>query len=501
MTPRKSSYLSILIPFLLGAALTTAVVWNPARWQWADGLIRRLHSPETESKAEKKEGRIKYWQAPMDPSFVSDKPGKSPMGIDLVPVYEDEEQDSGASKARATPETGERKVKYWRAPMNPDYISDKPGKSPMGMDLVPVYEDEETTQSGIRVDLNFLQNFSVRTAVVEKGSLPIEIRTIGILALNQKNIVAVNTKIEGWIEKAKVNYLGEPVRHGEVLFEIYSPQLVTTQQEYLAAIDYEGKLSSGGDFEAFERAKSLLAATEDRLRYWDIDSEQITELKNSRKITRTVKVRSPISGVVIAKMADSLEGMKLTPGMNVYKIADLSTVWAEIEVFEYQIQYLRLGQMAKITLDAFPGRSWKGRIIYLEPAVNQKTRTLKADVEIANPDLELRPGMYANVKIRLTSLSSVVKIPEEAILHSGERNIVIVELHKGLFEPREVELGVSGAGYQEVRHGLSPGEVVVTSSQFLIDSESNLKEAIQKILVGRKGDSDKNVVTAPAHEH
>ena len=215
---------------------------------------------------------------------------------------------------------------------------------------------------------------------------------------------------------------------------------------------------------------------------------------------RTLKIFSPVSGIVIEKMGDSLEGMKLTPGMNVFKIADVSNVWAEIEVFEYQIQYLKLGQAASITLDAFPGRRWTGKIIYLDPTLNQQTRTLRAYVEINNPDRKLRPEMYANVEIRVPAVSGIVKIPNEAILHTGERNVVIVEKEKGLFEPREVTLGATGEGYSQVTHGVRQGETVVVSSQFLIDSESNLKEAISKMLAAKKSETESGEPSAREHK-
>jgi RND family efflux transporter MFP subunit len=366
---------------------------------------------------------------------------------------------------------------------------------------VPVYEEEEPEETGIRVDPNFIQNFAVRTAVVERGSIPVVIRTIGTLAYNQKNIVSVNTKFEGWIENANVNYIGESVRRGEVLFEIYSPQLVTTQQEYLAAVDYLEKLNANGTPDAVKRAQSLLGATRERLRYWDITEEQIEELRTKRTATRALGITSSISGIVIEKMGDSLEGMRLTPGMNVFKIVDLSNVWAEIEVFEYQIQHLRLGQTADISLDAFPGKRWTGKIIYLDPTLNQQTRTLKAFVEIDNHDRKLRPEMYANVEIRVPAVSGVVKVPDEAILRSGDRNVVIVEKSKGFFEPKEVTLGAMGEGYHQVIRGLREGETVVVSSQFLIDSESNLREAINKMLSAQKGEKEPNDPPAPEHIH
>ena len=228
-----------------------------------------------------------------------------------------------------------------------------------------------------------------------------------------------------------------------------------------------------------------MESARERLRYWDITEEQIDALRSSGRITRTLSVLSPVSGVVVKKMDRALEGMKVTPGLNVFQIADLSTVWVQIEIYEDQLRYARLGQSARITLDAFPGRTWNGRIIFLDPSVDPRTRTLKASVEIANPRGDLRPDMYANVEIAPPRVTGAVKVPEQAVIHTGERTVVIVQKAKGVFEPREVEIGATGGGYHEVRSGLQAGEVIVTSSQFLIDSESNLKAAIDKMLSER----------------
>lgn len=369
--------------------------------------------------------------------------------------------------------------------MNASMVSDKPGKSPMGMEMVPVYEDEAPAEGGVHVSSSFLQNFSVRTAVAEGGSIPVDIRTIGILTYNERDIASVNVKFEGWIEKVAVNYIGEPVEKGQALFEIYSPQLVTTQQEYLQGVKYLERLEAGGSADAISRARSLLEASRERLRYWDVTGEQIDALRTSKAITRTLKIFSPVSGIVIFKMDQALEGMKLGPGMTVYKIANLATVWAQIEVYEHQLQYIQPGRTARISVDAFPGQSWTGRILYLDPTINQQTRTLKAFVEIPNADRRLRPQMYANIELNVPPAGGAVKVPAEAILHTGDRNVVIVDKGKGSFEPREVQVGAIGGGYQEIRGGLRRGEVVVTSSQFLIDSESNLREAVSKILGGK----------------
>jgi membrane fusion protein, copper/silver efflux system len=471
MKATLSRWFAGLILFLFGAAVPAAVLWNPLHWAWADSLVMRLHGAA---------------------------------GNQANPASSD-----GKTTPVAQEDPSKRKIKYWRAPMDPNYVSDKPGKSPMGMDLLPVYEDEQSQETGLRVDASFLQNFAVRTAKAQRGSIPVDIRTVGSLDYNQRDLTLVNTKFDGWIEKAYVNYVGETVQKGQALFEIYSPQLVTTQQDYLSARAYVDKLTGKADADAVARARSLLNATRERLHYWDIPDDQIDQLQSTGKVTRTLKVVSPVAGVVISKMSDSLEGMKLTPGMNVYRIADLSTIWAGVEIYEDQIRYMQPGRQADITVDAFPNRHWNGRVIYLDPSVNPQTRTLKVYVEVENSGRELRPQMYANVEVHVPVVSDAVKVPEEAVLHSGERSVVIVEKAKGLFEPREVELGALGDGYREIRKGVRAGETVVTSSQFLIDSESNLKQAIQTMLSEREAGAGQKPMPAsstgsqkaPEHQH
>ncbi len=387
------------------------------------------------------------------------------------------ERDAGAT------DPDEREILHWRAPMDPNYTSDRPGKSPMGMDLVPVYADEAPVDGGIRVSQAFLQNFAVRTDVVRRGALPVSIRTVGILAHNEERVVSVQTKYEGWIERATVNNVGETVERGDVLFEIYSPQLVTTQREFLGAMDYAGRLRDAGAYpEAVERARSLLEASRERLLYWDMTPEQIDELAESGEVARTVRVFAPASGFIVEKMGDSMEGMKLEPGMTVLKIADHSTLWAETDFYEDDLRHVREGQAVVIEADAFPGREWSGRILFFRPAVNPQTRTLTGFVEVANPDLRLRPKMYVNVTVRTSGAVDAVMVPSEAILHSGTRAVVVVARGGGVFEPREVVLGTESEGMQEVASGLAEGETIVVSSQFLIDSDANLRGAISQLL-------------------
>ena len=399
------------------------------------------------------------------------------------------------------PAPGERKILYWRAPMDPNYTSDQPGKSPMGMDLVPVYEDQAPQNGGVRVSRGFLQNFAVRTTPVTTGALPVSIRTVGVLAHNEEKLVSVNTKFEGWIEKARVNNVGELVEKGDLLFEIYSPQLLTTQREYLAAMDYVERLRQNRAYpEAVARAESLLEAARERLRYWDITEEQIDTLGASRAVTRTVRFFSPSSGFIVDKMGDSLEGMKLSPGMTVLKIADHATLWAKAEFYENDVRHVREGQRVLIEVDAFPGRRWDGTILFFRPAVNQHTRTLTAFVEVANPGLRLRPMMYVTVSAQAAGSARAVIAPAESVLHSGERAVVIVAKGGGVFEPREVKLGMAGGDMQEVTAGLSPGEAVVVSSQFLIDSDSNLKAAISQLLSDDASEQSAPA-SAPTHHH
>lgn len=492
MTMPKAALIGIAA-FLLGTVLPTLLIWNPAGWVWADHWVGRTHEALGSSAISSAEATV--WTCAMHPHIVRKEPGNCPlcnMRLTRVRLPSETGGSTTPSEAEREPHTGEpgpgkteRKVLHWRAPMNPNYISDKPGKSPMGMDLVPVYADQQASPSGIRVNPNFLQNFAVRTAVAKRGTIPIEIRTVGTLSHNEASIVSVNTKFEGWIEKAYVHNIGEHITQGDVLLDVYSPELVAAQREYLAALDYVERLDGSAYPEAVERARSLLEAAGQRLRYWDVADDRIRRLEETRQAGRTVPVLAPASGFVVAKMGDSLEGMRLTPGMTVLKLAGHEKLWAEVELYEHDLPHVREGMSARVEVPAFPGRAWRGRVALFDSAVDPRTRTLKAFVEIDNKDGKLRPMMYADVLIRPPAVRGAVTVPQEAVLHSGERAVVVVQKARGVFEPREVTLGPEGGGSQEIRRGLKAGEVVVTSSQFLIDSESNLKAAISQLLGDR----------------
>ena len=422
--------------FVMGAAVVWVAVVNPAGWLW-----------------------------------LSDVTGRPP------------EQESLSGPATSD---GERQILHWRAPMDPSYVSDRPGKSPMGMDLVPVYADDgENLPAGtVRIDPTFAQNIGVRTEPIVRRDIAMTIRTVGTLAHNDQQISWVNTKYDGWIENVAVNYMGETVEEGQVLFDIYSPQLVTTQNEYLQAVDYAARLDASSYPEIAARAHSLVESARQRLRFWDIPDAQIDALERDRTPRRTLSVVSPVNGVVVWKMDQALDGLYVRPGMNVYKIADLTTIWVDVEIFENQVGSMRVGQRATVELPYQPGRTFTGSVRYLYPHFNEQTRTMTVSIELQNPDQTLRADMYANVTFDVPAAEHVQVVPEEAVIRSGTRDLIVIQQAPGTFQVVPVVLGANGSGFWEVLEGVAEEDRVVVSAQFLIDSESNLREAIRRIDTG-----------------
>lgn len=486
----KKTILVSFFAFVIGVGLTAFLLMNPLDWHWVHvvhGKVATLiHPSSTDAEAGKKQ----LWTCGMHPQVIREEPGNCPIcGMPLIPLRSSTMEGSSPRSNGGTPAAGERKVKYWRAPMDPTYISDKPGKSPMGMDLIPVYEDEaEASPPGtVQIDPVFVQNIGVQSEPVQRTDIPFTVRTVGTLRYDDAQLHWVNTKYEGWIEKVYINYVGQPVNKGEKLFGIYSPALVTTQNEYLQALAYAERLSGATYPDAAKRARSLLESSRERLGYWDITEDQIRELEKSRRIRRTLVVVSPADGLVVHKADQALAGMNVKAGMNLYKIVDLSTIWVEADVFEHQVPWLKVGQKALIELPYQPGKRYAGTIRYVYPFFNDKTRTLKVSIELRNPGQELRADMYANVTFQVPTARGVLAVPEESVIHSGERNIVVLDQGNGTFQVKEVTLGLNGNGVWEVKEGLSPGDRVVVSSQFLIDSESRLKEAIRKMISSARG--------------
>jgi len=389
-----------------------------------------------------------------------------------------------AVKSEIGPEEGDREILFYRNPMDPSISSPVPRKDEMGMDYVPVYADEAAPAAAqgavVTIDPRVQQNMNVVTQRVQRRDIAHKIRTVGYLGYDQERMVSVTTKYPGFIEKTYVNYIGQPVQKGQPLFEIYSPELVQTEQELLAAVRYARNLSAAPE-DARGRAEALLEAARQRLQYWDISIEQIRQLEETGEVFRTLQVAAPAGGVIMKRMP-GLEGMATRPGMELLHIADLSNLWLTVEVFDNQLPWLDIGSPATVTLSYIPGVTYRGRVRYIEPEVSEKTRTIQLTLDVPNRDRRLRVGMYATVIFEPVAAADAITVPAEAVIRTGERDVVVVALGGGRFSPREVVLGPRGDGFIQVLEGLSDGDEVVTSAQFLIDSESNLREAINKLM-------------------
>ncbi len=424
----------------------------------------------------------------MHPTIIRDEPGNCPIcGMTLTPVK---------AEAPATPEKppADRKIRYWVAPMDPTYIRNQPGKSPMGMDLVPVYEDQ-LTSGVITIDPATRQDMGVRTAPVTRSDLHRAIRTVGLVGYEEPKQYSVNSKIEGWVEKLMVNQTGESVRQGQPMLSIYSPELVTAQEEFLLALRNRKVLTSSNVPEISNGAENLLEASRQRLRYWDISEAQIEELEKNGRTQKTMILHAPYDGVVTMKKVN--QGMYVKAGMELFQISDISRVWIYADIYEYELAWVKVGQKASIEL---PYRSEPigGKLSMIYPYVESKTRTVKARIDLDNPGLALKPDMYVNVSLEAQTVKNVLVIPAEAVIDSGKSQTVFVALGDGRFEPRQVKLGLRGDdGLVEIKQGLLPGESVVTSAQFMLDSESTLRAAIRKMVEPPKS-SSKSTAPAPA---
>jgi Cu(I)/Ag(I) efflux system membrane fusion protein len=334
---------------------------------------------------------------------------------------------------------------------------------------------QEVAAGTVQISPQKQQLIGVKFGTVEMKPLEKAIRTVGRVDYDEKRIVTVSPKIGGWIEDLYVDFTGKFVKQGDPLFTIYSPELVSTQEEYLLAIQAKKSLSKSPFPEVASSGNSLAESAKRRLKLWDINDDQIKTLEETGQAKKTLTFYSPFSGFVLEKSA--YKGMNVMPGVALYKLADLSVVWLYADVYEYELPFVRLGQQASVQLASMPGETFTGRAVYIYPSLNPETRTAKVRFEIPNPQGKVKPEMYANVEIKIR-LGQKLAVPEGAIIDTGLRQIAIVDKGSGYFEPREVKVGSKVEGYYEVIKGLKAGERVVTSANFLIDSESKLKEAL-----------------------
>lgn len=378
-----------------------------------------------------------------------------------------------------SPNTGEKRVLYWQAPMDPNFRSDKPGKSPMGMDLIPIYEGGEAQggEPALRIDPVVVNNIGVRTQPVMRGAMPREINTVGTLMSNDNLVRRVDVRSEGWIERMLVKATGEYVEKDELLFQIYSPTLVNAQNEYLQAL----RLKQSG----------LTNAARERLMVMGMMPAQIDALARAGNPVRLVDIFAPQDGYVMAMGVE--EGAFVKPGTMIFSLADLTSIWVMVDVFEKQASWVADGQAAVMTLDYLPGRLWSGVVDYVYPMIDPKSRTLRVRLKFDNPDGLLKPNMFASVTIQAAPRADTLHIPREALIRTAQEERVMLALGAGRFRPARVEAGVEVGDRVEILSGVREGEEIVTSAQFLLDSEASLQGGLTRLSVD---EGNKSSITA-----
>jgi RND family efflux transporter MFP subunit len=451
---------------LLIAALAVVALVASHRLSWFAPTVR----------ANSGDRKALYWYDAMNPQHRYDKPGKAPDGMDLVPMFA---QQQAASSAPVAAAPAQRAILYWYDPMHPAYKSDKPGVAPdCGMTLVPKYAgDDNATQIAagtIVIPAEKQALAGVRTQVVERKPLIREIRTTAQIVADETRIAHVHVKTAGFIEHVYVDYVGQLVKKGQPLFTQYSPDLVSTEEEYLIAKRGNAALSSAPFAEVAQGAQSLLESTRQRMKLWDISDEQIRQLDETGKISRDLTFYSPVTGFVTDRKA--FPQTSVTPDTELYTVSDLSSVWANADIYEYEVPFVRLGQHVSFTLSYYPGKTYSGKISFIYPTVDPQTRTVKVRVQLANPGFILKPNMFADAELRV-DYGTQILVPQEAVVDSGTEQHVYVVRAGGVFEPRKITVGPIVDGNAAVLSGLKPGETIVVSGNFLIDSESRLKGA------------------------
>ena len=484
----KHSSKRIILGILLG--LTLGVVYAAATHQ----RFGQGGSNVAASRSAKGERKPIYWYDAMNPQHHYSQPGKAPDGMDLVPQYA-EQTASPADQTSSSPSSnmanmpgmsskapapGERKLLYWYDPMHPAYKSDKPGTAPdCGMTLVPKYAEDESMakmpEGTVSISPEKQVLAGVRTAVVERKPLVRDIRTTAQIAADETRIAHVHVKIAGFIDKVYVDFVGQLVKKGEPLFTLYSPDLVSTQEEYLIAKRGNATLGNAPFQEISQGSQSLLQSARQRLKLWDISEEQIKELDETGKVSKDLTFYSPISGFVTDRKV--FPQTSVTPDTELYTVSDLSTVWANADIFEYEVPFIRLGQRVSFTLSYYPGKTYTGNISFVYPTVDPQTRTVKVRVQIPNPGFVLKPQMFADAQLHVDYGIKII-VPQEAVLNSGTEQHVFVVHEGGMFEPRKVTVGPVVDGNAVILTGLKAGETIVVSGNFLIDSESELKNAM-----------------------
>ena len=379
--------------------------------------------------------------------------------------------------------TDEREPLFYRNPMNAEITSPVPAKDSMGMDYIPVYADLQM-QAGpagtVSIDPVPVQNIGVRTARAVRRTLFNPVHALGRVDYDEQRITRLHPRTHGWIEELYVETTGELISEDHMLLSIYAPQLVSTQQEYLLALRNLETLRLSPFPDVSQGAEMLVETALERLRLLGVPEHQIEEFTATREVSEKLHIHSPSEGIVT--MVGAREGQYVTPQTELYTIADLSKIWVLVDIYEDDLPWVRVGDEASMTVAAAPGMLFEGQLTYIYPYAEAQTRTVKARLEFDNTEFTLKPDMFADVTIEASPQQNVIAIPSEAIVRSGLREQVFIVRDPGRFEPREVTIGVSSEGWTEIRDGIDVGEEIVASAQFLIDSESSLREAAAKMM-------------------
>jgi membrane fusion protein, copper/silver efflux system len=392
--------------------------------------------------------------------------------------------DSASSTASGSDSTApEKKIAYWWDPMlGPSSISNHPGKSAMGMDLVPVFEDQTSSGPTVRIDPAVVQNMGVRTAAVVRGPLTVTVRAEGMLQVPEPGLHDVTLRINGYVQKLYADTEGMPVAKGQVLFDLYSPDLLVAEQELISAEQSLKALDSSAGQTARSDAQNLVDSAKQKLRLWDIAEQDIDAIAGATTAPNTVPFRSPANGHMVDKAI--VEGSAVSAGMKVMRIEDHSNLWLDMQVYEDQIEMVQVGQDVQSSVDGIPGKTFDSKVTFIYPHLDHMFRTAKVRTVLANPNHELRPGMFATAEIVTHPLDDAILAPREAVIDTGTEQVVFIaeQDSPGHFEPRNVKIGIEGDNdLVQILDGLAPGDQVVTSGQFLMDVESRTNEAIDKL--------------------
>jgi Cu(I)/Ag(I) efflux system membrane fusion protein len=472
MTNKAARYFA----FILVVAIVLGILFRGRISTWLLGDKAMASGTAALSASAPAARKILYWYDAMNPQHHYDKPGKAPDGMDLVPQYADDSTTQSASATSASA-NDKRKVLYWYDAMNPQHHYAKPGKAPDGMDLVPQYAEETSASAPgtVKITPDKQQLIGVRTAKVQREALVRSVRTTGQLVADETKLAHVHVKINGYVDKVYVDYVGQLVKKGQPLFTLYSPDLVATEEEYLIAKRGAKELGGSQFAEVSQGSESLLRSTRERLRLWDISDEQIKKLDETGEVTKTLTFYSPASGFVTDRKA--FPQTAVTPDMDLYVISDLSSIWVNADVYEYEVPFVKAGQTAEMQLSYYAGKTYTGKITYMYPTVDPVSRTVKVRIEFPNPHFDLKPQMFADVQLKI-NYGRQILVPQEAVMDSGNKQYVFVVHDDGVFEPRTIQMGAKLEGNVVVLSGLNAGETIVTSGNFLIDSESRLKSAM-----------------------